>query len=48
MSGGKYRKHALKQDIQLVISALEETIEFAGVHDSIRPYYQTTFGEDEG
>ncbi|WP_327053755.1 orc1/cdc6 family replication initiation protein [Halomicrococcus gelatinilyticus] len=41
MSGGKYRKHSLKQDLQLVVSALEETIELAGVHDSIRPYYQS-------
>lgn len=40
MSGGKYREHTLKQDLQLVVTALEETIEFAGVHDSIRPYYQ--------
>lgn len=48
MSGGIYREHALKQDIQLVISALEETIEFAGVHESIRQYYQTTFTETDG
>jgi len=47
MSGGKYREHALKQDLHLVLSALEETIEFAGVHESIRPYYQTTLNEVE-
>ncbi|UPV76386.1 orc1/cdc6 family replication initiation protein (plasmid) [Halorussus limi] len=47
MSGGKYRKHALKQDLQLVVTALEDTIEFAGVHESIRPYYQTTFEDAE-
>lgn len=47
MSGGKYREHALKQDLQLVVSALEETIELAGVHESIRPYYQSLLDDRE-
>lgn len=41
MSGGKYREHSLKQNISVVVSALNETIEFVGVHDSVKSYYDT-------
>jgi len=36
--GGKYREHDLRQDLEIVLDALSETIESVGVHDSIREY----------
>ena len=34
--GGKYREHALRQDLEIVLDALCETIEQVGVHESVR------------
>ncbi|WP_442905104.1 orc1/cdc6 family replication initiation protein [Haladaptatus sp. ZSTT2] len=45
MSGGKYREHSLKQDLQVVLSALSDTIEYVGTHESIKRYHQPTLDE---
>lgn len=37
---GVYRQHGLRQDIGIVLDALNETIESVGVHESVRPYIE--------
>jgi len=38
--GGMYREHELRQDLQIVVTALEDTIDSVGVHDSVREYFE--------
>lgn len=40
--GGKYREHQLRQDLDIVLDALAETIEQAGIHETVRPYVSST------
>jgi cell division control protein 6 len=36
--GGTYREYALDMDVELLLSAMAETVELVGVHDSIEEY----------
>ncbi len=38
-AGGKYLEYDLQQDLGLVVSALKETIDSIGVHESLSDYY---------
>ena len=40
--GGTYREYALDMDVELVLSAMEETVELVGVHESISSYVDET------
>jgi cell division control protein 6 len=42
--GGTYREYALDMDVELILSAMADTVELVGVHDSIDPYVE---GGDE-
>jgi len=42
LSGGNYREHELDQELDLVIAALEDTIEQTGVHQSIQSFHGST------
>jgi cell division control protein 6 len=36
--GGTYREYALDMDVELILSAMSDTVELVGVHDSISSY----------
>lgn len=38
-NGGKYREYQLRQELELVVNALSETIESAGIRKSIEHLY---------
>ncbi|RLM53837.1 AAA family ATPase [Halobellus sp. Atlit-31R] len=38
--GGTYREYALDMDVELILSAMMETVELVGVHDSIASYVE--------
>jgi cell division control protein 6 len=40
LAGGKYRKYDLQQDLELVVGALEDTLDSIGVHESLTGYYR--------
>ncbi|MFC4553613.1 MULTISPECIES: Cdc6/Cdc18 family protein [Halorussus] len=39
--GGLYREHELRQDLEIVLDALSETIESVGIHESVQQYTST-------
>ncbi len=39
LAGGKYREYDLQQDLGLVVTALEETLDSIGVHESLSSYH---------
>ena len=36
--GGTYREYSLDMDVSLILSAMEDTVELVGVHDSVESY----------
>ncbi len=38
--GGTYREYALDMDVSLIISAMRDTIELVGVHETVEPYLE--------
>jgi cell division control protein 6 len=36
--GGTYREYSLDMDVNLILSAMEDTVELVGVHDSVESY----------
>jgi cell division control protein 6 len=44
--GGTYREYALDMGIGLILSAMEDTVELVGVHDSISDRFGTAPAPD--